>query len=313
MVDSSSSSGSYNSNVELRDCALCNPTNEASTDTTSSCSPSLTSLGNVSVHHSKSDCVVSLPNHFRITIMINYLSHLTPYNSNLPGISSSTLIARTYSLLSKFGFVSNRFFTCARSGVEIFLSNNLVALDSSSVGQINSLLRYFKFYSPSIHLDCSIDCIDWSTTSFDLSNIRSFRISSLHDIDCIIPSTASYCPNITQIFLFLNLNISSRVALKSIASEISLNNQISYLNLNFNSIDSKGVVCIANALKVNSSITSISLNFNSIDDEGAISFADALITNSTLVFISFTNNLIGNKGALALCVALSSNDIIKKD
>ena len=99
----------------------------------------------------------------------------------------------------------------------------------------------------------------------------------------------------------------------SLASVLSTNHTLVYLNLRDCEIDSDGACQLANALTTNDTLQTLHIEDNPrIEAIGATAFAKMLRTNSTLVCLDLCECNIDSEGACQLASALCTNDTLQK-
>lgn len=104
---------------------------------------------------------------------------------------------------------------------------------------------------------------------------------------------------------------------KRLASALSCNNLLLYLNLSNNRIGVEGGKAIARSLfdadgnPSRSALRRLNLSCNSIGNDGARAFGETLLYNNTLETLDLSDNKIGIDGIVALLEGLKSNDAIK--
>ena len=104
---------------------------------------------------------------------------------------------------------------------------------------------------------------------------------------------------------------------KRLASALSSNNLLLYLNLSNNRIGVEGGKAIARSLfdadgnLSRSALRRLNLSCNSIGDDGARAFGETLLYNHSLETLDLSDNKIGIDGIVALLEGLKSNDAIK--
>ena len=99
----------------------------------------------------------------------------------------------------------------------------------------------------------------------------------------------------------------------SLASVLSTNHTLVYLNLRDCEIDSDEACQLANALTTNDTLQTLHIEDNPrIEAIGATAFAKMLRTNSTLVCLDLCECNIDSEGACQLASALCTNDTLQK-
>ncbi|KAL0241683.1 hypothetical protein GEMRC1_006918 [Eukaryota sp. GEM-RC1] len=189
--------------------------------------------------------------HLVVRHSLNLCSHCA-YISLSSAVDVSSLHFRIVRVISKIGFVSSHFLNVTHQSISFFLPHLFITINTKSLPPISFHCQYFNSVLSNVDLDCEADTVDWSSVPFSLSSIRSLRVGSIADLDCLDPSNSVFCPNL------------SHVRLKS-------------------SFGSEGVFHLTPALALHPSITSIDLSYNAIENDGIFKLIDFLSSNYTIV------------------------------
>ncbi|TMW55576.1 hypothetical protein Poli38472_010458 [Pythium oligandrum] len=94
---------------------------------------------------------------------------------------------------------------------------------------------------------------------------------------------------------------------EALATMLSINHSLTFLDLSWNYLRLGGAVEIGRALAYNSGLRELNLAYNAFGDNGAQAIGEALLSNTALIKLQLTNNNIPAHGAMAIASALKLN------
>lgn len=166
----------------------------------------------------------------------------------------------------------------------------------------------WKFFSQSTTDDASVTTIAPSTnTTLKTLNLCSNKIEGHVDF---VRRLIHHFTTLSS--LDLSWNHINHTAARSIASSLSVNNNLKCLNLSFNGVSDEGALKLAFMLEQNNKLETLDLRENRITNKGAEYLGSGLAVNSSLKNLDLSGNMITSLGMQRILVGAISSGCVHK-